>query len=151
MAFLDDLGKKISDASQSTIQKTKDMADTAKLSSLISEEEKSIRANYTIIGEICYNAMKDNPEPDYAQYVSLITESKNKIEDYQNKIDEMKRRGKCTNCGATIALDDTFCAACGQKIIKEEPVVETAENVCPQCGKALTEGAAFCIYCGNKI
>lgn len=44
MAFFDEIGKKISQTGQGVVQKTKDMADVAKLNSLISEEEeKSIK------------------------------------------------------------------------------------------------------------
>ena len=101
MAFFDDLGKKISDAGQSTIQKTKDLADTAKYTSQISDEEKNIKTNYALIGELYYEEMKDQPGDAYAQYVEKITESKNKINEYKNKIEEMKGRGKCPNCGAS--------------------------------------------------
>jgi hypothetical protein len=42
MSFLNNLGQKISDVSQTTIKKTKDLADTAKLNLNISEEERKI-------------------------------------------------------------------------------------------------------------
>lgn len=42
MSFLNNLGQKISDVSQTTIKKTKDLADTAKLNLNISEEEHKI-------------------------------------------------------------------------------------------------------------
>lgn len=151
MAFFDDLGKKISDAGQSTIQKTKDLADTAKYTSQISDEEKNIKTNYALIGELYYEEIKDQPGDAYAQYVEKITESKNKINEYKNKIEEMKGRGKCPNCGASVALDDVFCASCGQKMEKSEGQTENCESACPKCGNKLTPGAAFCIHCGNKI
>ena len=42
MSFFNNLGQKISDVSQTTIKKTKDLADTAKLNLNISEEERKI-------------------------------------------------------------------------------------------------------------
>ena len=42
MSFLNNLGQKISDVSQTTIKKTKDLADTAKLKLNISEEERRL-------------------------------------------------------------------------------------------------------------
>ena len=63
----------------------------------------------------------------------------------------MKGRGKCPNCGASVALDDVFCASCGQKMEKSEGQTENCESACPKCGNKLTPGAAFCIHCGNKI
>lgn len=46
MSFLNNLGQKISDVSQTTIKKTKDLADTAKLNLNISEEERKIDTAY---------------------------------------------------------------------------------------------------------
>ena len=43
MAFFEKLGKTVSEASQKTIAKTKELADTSKLHSMISEEEKRSR------------------------------------------------------------------------------------------------------------
>ena len=45
MSFFNNLGQKISDVSQTTIKKTKDLADTAKLNLNISEEERKIDTN----------------------------------------------------------------------------------------------------------
>lgn len=47
----------------------------------------------------------------------------------------------CVACGAELAKDAKFCAACGQK-------VNTA-NTC-DCGQAWTEGAKFCPKCGKR-
>ena len=51
MSFLNNLGQKISDVSQTTIKKTKDLADTAKLNLNISEEERKIDTAYEQIGK----------------------------------------------------------------------------------------------------
>ena len=46
MAFLDKLSKTVTEASQKTLAKTKELADTSRLNSLISEEEKKITNQY---------------------------------------------------------------------------------------------------------
>lgn len=43
MSFFDEVGKKITDVSQETIQKTRNMADTAKMNSAISDEQQKIK------------------------------------------------------------------------------------------------------------
>ena len=48
--FFDDLGRKISQAGQSAVQKTKEMTDIVKLNSSIADEEKKIRNSYVEIG-----------------------------------------------------------------------------------------------------
>ena len=57
MAFLDDLGKKISNAAQTTVQKSKDLADSAKNSMAISAEEKEINRLYQELGAWYYNCL----------------------------------------------------------------------------------------------
>ena len=64
MSFFDEVGKKITDVGQGTIQKTKNMADVAKLNSVISEEEQKIKSAYEQIGQIFVHKYRQNPELD---------------------------------------------------------------------------------------
>lgn len=41
MALFDQLGKKLAQTGQSAVKKTKDMAEVAKINSMISDEEKA--------------------------------------------------------------------------------------------------------------
>lgn len=52
MAFFDDLGKKLSQAGQTAVQKTKEITDIARINGLISDEEKKVNNNYYQIGKI---------------------------------------------------------------------------------------------------
>ena len=112
MSFFDDLGKKLSQAGQTAVQKTKEMADIAKLNSAISDEEKRIDDNYLQIGKL---------------YVSLHDaehEAEGKIKGYRQQIKDIKGIVKCEKCGAEVSKDAAFCSACGAPMPKEEPVVE---------------------------
>lgn len=46
MAFFDKLSKTVTEVSQKTIAKAKELADTSRLNSMISEEEKVIANQY---------------------------------------------------------------------------------------------------------
>ena len=59
MGFFDDLGKKLSDASQDVMQKGKEMADTAKFNAQIHDEEKKISAVYSKIGKKYFEVLID--------------------------------------------------------------------------------------------
>ena len=52
MAFFDNLSKKVSEAGQKTIQKTKELADTSRLNAMIADEEKAINNAYYQIGKL---------------------------------------------------------------------------------------------------
>ena len=52
MAFFDKLSKTVTEVSQKTIAKAKELADTSRLNSMISEEEKVIANQYFQIGKL---------------------------------------------------------------------------------------------------
>ena len=52
MGFFDNIGKTLSNAGQTIAQKSKDVVDTAKLNSAISDEQKIIAAAYEKIGRL---------------------------------------------------------------------------------------------------
>lgn len=147
MAFLDEVGKKITDASQSTLQMTKNIADVAKCNSTIADEEKKIKENYYLIGKAYFEKMSEAPDEEFAVFVDEIKKSNTVIEDMKNRITALKGMGKCPNCGAEIDEDSAFCSMCGTKIEREEK----QETTCASCGKPVKPGNAFCIYCGTKV
>ena len=49
----------------------------------------------------------------------------------------------CCACGATVADDAQFCAACGRSL-------GDADRPCPACGSALPADATFCARCGMR-
>ena len=69
MGFFDELGKKISDASQDVMQKGKEMADTAKFNSMIHDEEKKITAVYSKIGKKYFEDFKNAPAEGFKEFV----------------------------------------------------------------------------------
>ena len=64
MGFFDNIGKTLSNAGQTIAQKSKDVVDTAKLNSAISDEQKIIAAAYEKIGRLYAERHADYPEPE---------------------------------------------------------------------------------------
>ena len=148
MAFFDDLGKKISQASQSAVQKTKDITEIAKYNSAISDEEKKIAGLYSEIGKLYVSLYKDAPASEFAALVEGIKASEETIAKYKDQIKDIKGILTCTSCGAEIPTGSAFCSSCGTAA----PVVEAPVGpVCSNCGAALTEGSAFCTSCGASV
>ena len=75
MAFLDKLSKTVTEASQKTLAKTKELADTSRLNSLISEEEKKITNQYYQIGKLYVSIHRDSYEDDFSVMINAVTES----------------------------------------------------------------------------
>ena len=176
MGFFDDFGKKISDASQGAIAKTKDFADVAKLNSNISDEERRINNAYQQIGKLYFEMHLEDFEDCFKDHFAAINESLGKIQDYRQQITNIKGVVKCPNCGAEVPKDSAFCSSCGTPVpkqdvpaaeavvvsapeaapvetpVEEAPAVEApVEKKCSSCGATLEDGALFCTNCGTKV
>lgn len=146
MAFLDEIGKKISQTGQDMVQKTKDTAETMKLSGAISDEEKRIQNLYTEIGQRYFELHADSYEPELEELVLSIKEANTKIDAYNEQIKRLKGIVRCPNCGSALADGMAFCTNCGTKA-ESAP----APRTCPNCGNVVPEGMAFCTGCGTKL
>lgn len=90
MAFLDKIGKKIGDVAGSATDMAKDFAETTKLNSEVSAEEKQINQLFLEIGKFIFESEKENPDSVVAEFISKIKASQQTIEELKRKIEEIK-------------------------------------------------------------
>lgn len=150
MAFFDDLGKKISQAGQTAVQKTKEMADIAKLNSSISDEERKIESGYREIGKLYVSLHDEEHEAAFAELIAGIHEAEKKIEEFKQQIKDIKGVVCCEKCGAEVSNNAAFCSSCGAPMPVVKPV-EAEEPKCSKCGAALAPDTKFCTSCGNPV
>lgn len=151
MAFLDKLSKTVTEASQKTIAKTKELADTSRLNSMISDEEKIINNQYFQIGKLYVAVHQDNYEEDFAGMINTILESEAKIKDYKKQIQEIKGVRRCEKCGAEVPNGLAFCSACGAVMPKIQSSVSADIIKCENCGAEVRKGMRFCTSCGKPM
>lgn len=156
MAFLEALGKKISETSQEVVQKTKDTAEVLKLNSMIADEENQLKELYIELGKSYYEANYSSIPEEYTSLFANIKEKHTNIANLNDQVNKVKGLFPCPNCGASLPSDALFCSSCGTKIEKTEetvPVAEEATDVkrCTNCGEPIQDGFAFCINCGAKV
>ena len=151
MAFFDDLGKKITQVSQSAVQKTKDITEIAKYSALVSDEEKKIKDLYSEIGKLYVQLHADETEGQLGEKVAAVKEAEKKIEEYNQTIKELKGYVRCEKCGAEVQNNMSFCSACGNPMAKPEPVVDENLVKCSACGNMVEKTMRFCTKCGNPM
>ncbi|MCM1027175.1 MAG: zinc ribbon domain-containing protein [Roseburia sp.] len=146
MAFFDDLGKKLSQAGQTAVQKTKEVADIAKLNSSVYEEEKKINNNYLEIGKLYATLHGEEPGEEFAGMITAIHESEEKIRGYKHQITEIKGIAVCEKCGAEVSLNAAFCSSCGAPMpveapAEEVPAEEASEETEEEAAEEVTEEA----------
>ena len=142
MSFFNDLGKKISDASQGAVAKTKDFTDVKKLNMAIREEERKVEDGYIVLGKAYFDAHKENGDDSFKDQIATIEESLNKIKKLERQIGEIKGIRKCPNCGLEVTKEAAFCSACGTAIPVPEPVEEAVEETVEEVAEETVEGTA---------
>lgn len=151
MAFFDDISKKLSQTGQGMVQKTKEMADVAKLNSAITDEEGKINNNYYLIGKLYVSMHMSDCEDDFKGMISDIQVSESKIAEYRQQIKTIKGVVKCEKCGAEVANNIAFCSACGNPMPHKE-IVNTDDKIkCESCGSFVNKGMRFCTACGKPM
>lgn len=151
MAFFDNLSKKVSEAGQKTIQKTKELADTSRLNAMISDEEKTINNTYFQIGKLYVSIHKDDCEEDFLGMIHTIAEGEAKIRDYKKQIQDIRGVQRCEKCGAEVPSGAAFCSSCGATMPKVQAAVPDDTVRCESCGAAVKKGMRFCTACGKPM
>lgn len=151
MAFFDKLSKTVTEASQKTIAKTKELADTSRLNSMISDEEKIITNQYFQIGKLYVSLHNEDYEEDFAGMIGTIAEAEAKIRDYKKQIQDIKGVQRCEKCGAEVANGAAFCSSCGATMPKIHAPVATDVVKCENCGTEVKKGMRFCTSCGKPM
>ncbi len=123
MGFLDDVGKKITTAGKDAVDFAKEIADTAKINSEISEQSRRIENAYMEIGKKFFELHAGDHESVFDEQFGIIFTAKALMADL-----EKKKAG-----------------------VKSGAARAAAGKTCPSCGQPVEEDAAFCKNCGSKI
>lgn len=152
MAFFDDLGKKLTSVSQTAVQKTKDVADIAKINAEISELERTVNHLYVQIGKLYVAKHTADYESDFAGMIGSVIESERKIAECRQRIQDIKGVVCCEKCGAEISAGSAFCSFCGAPAPKRTTSAN-AQNLekCASCGAMIPRGTRFCTACGKPM
>lgn len=153
MAFFDEVGKKIASTSQGAVQKTKILAETVKLNSMISNEERNINNAYLQVGKLYYETYGAEKDQLFSQFITVINDSKSKIVAYLDQIKQYKGIVNCQKCGAEVSSNEVFCNSCGSAtnnpFREAKPIVSGVP--CQNCGAQMPADKIFCTNCGKKI
>ena len=123
MGFLDDVIDKTKEVFDITCKKTDEVVTTQKQKFSIASLESKRRKDFTDLGEVYFNLVKDDPTnlPDEIRnLVDAIIEKNDEIARLNAEIQSIKNKRVCPKCGANIAADSVYCNACGEKLSIEE-------------------------------
>lgn len=141
MAFFDEYGRKAKKTFKTVINKAQDMTDTAKLSAGLENERGNLSDLYREIGELYVTVHGNDQEEGFRGLLRSVAESKEKIADYQKKIDKLKGLKTCSQCGARIPKGAAFCSQCGAPVpAGEEEETAPEEETCDRPDADVQDG-----------
>lgn len=110
--------KTVSDGSKKLAEKTKVKREIAAL-------EKEVNEAYIEIGKKYYEEICAAPSEEFKQYVDVIKNNADALENARNQLMELEDKMNCTNCGAEVSKEQKFCDKCGASIVQVEPAAES--------------------------
>lgn len=116
MGFFDKLSKTASDVGQ----KSKDVANIAKLKHQIAEEEKEILKIYEEIGRKYYVLRAQADEKEFRDDIAKLEAKNLKMQDLKKEINTLQGITICPKCGEEILLENAFCPKCGYQLLKPD-------------------------------
>ena len=150
MAFFDSFSKKISAAGQTAVQKTKEVADIAKINSAISDEERKSNNLYYQIGRLYVAKHGSSFENDFGPMITALKESEARISAYRQQVHDIKGIVRCEKCGAQVPMGIAFCSTCGSAMPKPANAPTSGDMIrCGGCGAVINKSMRFCTSCGT--
>ena len=113
MAFLDDLGKTLSDKGREAAQMAKEVAELVQLKTQLSAEKSRLRELYGIIGKAYFELHQNEEETEFSGNFTAIRQSVQKIKELERKIGQLDGSKTCSACGAPMDREAAFCSKCG--------------------------------------
>jgi len=143
-------GQKFSKVTQAAISKSKEMAEITRLNMEISADTQKLREIYEQIGK--YIAEQDllTENETVSGWKEDVTKIQSRIDNNQQKVNEVKNVNICPNCGGEVSRSNKFCDQCGMEMKREVLEKSDSINICKNCGEPLSDGAVFCASCGSK-
>ncbi len=154
MSTINNVGKKISQTGQNFVQKTKNVTESIKINSLITDEKKKIDNFYLQIGKKYYEIHKQTYEEQFETMIKEIDNAEKNIKEFECQLNVLKGVAICPNCGSELLSDSLFCYSCGARVDSLSTNNEEnniSGNICNKCGAIIAPDKTFCTNCGNKI
>ena len=100
------------------VKKTGEVYDYTKLSIAASGIKNDIDELYKQIGMVFYNHADDEEfsGEEISALCDAITLKKEELAEISEKIAQLKNVSVCSECGASVNNESTFCAKCGAKL-----------------------------------
>ncbi len=151
MAFFDYIKGMVTNSSQQTVEKGKQITEVTKLSSEIKSLENQRNTYYIQLGKLFYERFPDVTDSETEMVKRNIYEISVRMNQLQNQIQQLKGKIQCPGCGAMIDANAAFCSECGIRITFPQMNTPQKNRSCPRCRTPVEVGQVFCVQCGYRL
>ena len=118
MGMFEDAISKTKDILEIACVKTDEILTTEKLKFKITSLKSKREKDFAKLGKICFKELKDSEALDdnMRAMVEAINEKDEEISYLNAQLQAMKNRRICTNCGAGIEINYSYCNNCVTKL-----------------------------------
>ena len=136
--------EKLNQVTQSTISKSKEVAEVAKLNVENGSLNQSMKGIYTEVGKYVLENGLLSEDESVAAWASKAADIKADIESNAERIKALKNVNTCPGCGAEVPKTSKFCDKCGTPsvVTSTEPLKEDEEVIDAEFSEASGEEKA---------
>lgn len=120
MGFFEDAVLTVKKTGKNIGDKANEQYGVLKKKVSVTEVKNKIKAAYTDMGRIVYEAKKSQVDcgDKLTPYIALIDDLNRQLATLQAEIDQLKNVVTCPNCQSANPSSAEFCASCGSKLPK---------------------------------
>ena len=152
MDFLNDLGKKFTQAARSVQAFTRESTESTRLSSALRDARDELNSLYAELGRACY---EQHARPESEISADLFDRVRAALERVDELSARRERKARCPGCGAVQPIEARFCSNCGRRMPEDAPAPIEADDedgqYCPECGAMRKDQDEFCAVCGHDF
>lgn len=115
-------------------QKSQTVIDTQRLNMEIASEENRQSVLFEQYGRAMFARLADQPDETIDPLLREARAVQMKIDAGRARLDELRKAGRCENCGEKLPREAAFCPSCGAKVAREtpEPANEAEPEAAPE-------------------
>ncbi len=151
MIDLDSLFNRAKDVASAAGKKTGELMEISKLKMQSVQYHADMQKCYEKLGAMVYEMIKASAQDSNAisSCVDEVDYLNVKIEEIQNRINDLRNVVACEKCGALNPADSCYCAKCGEKLpVRIVPVAK--EEACPCCDEECSCTEEDCAECTEE-
>lgn len=124
MAFLEELGKTLTDKGKEAAKRAKELTGVLQLKSQLTGEKAKLSEVYARLGKVYYEEHQDDIEERFEDDFAAVKAGMTKILELEQEICQLEGNRVCAECGAKVDREARFCSRCGAPMEEHrEPVV----------------------------